>query len=1403
MFHSKNFRRAVLAFVLLFAAVSLFVRLYDDRAASLSESSKAVINRVVYEQPTEPVNTASGTAATQPQGVNRSLATKLSPAMIAAREQLAKARGANTGRPWEQISGWQGLSEKEKVIELISEPFVVQTSGAKLHLELALDEVFVPHLPNGKRLQKVPLQADARAMVETIEQMHQPGTPLPQLVFYVPGRERDEVTRRVLTEQVLTESANVAASVAHARAAGFGDSAEFDAVPGFVLTRAEEIPGQALLVAAALTGHPDSKSVELVMNREMSKRLVPNDPLFTRQWHLRNTGQSGGKAGTDAKVVNVWDNHRGQGVTVAVIDDGVQHDHPDLVGNYSSALSIDYVDSDSNPYPDPDFDDHGTAVAGVIAATQGNTLGVSGAAPLSTLAGYRLLGDNQNDTRESQAFNKDNNVVQVKNNSWGPFDNPGVLGTIGSAPRVALQNAALTGRGGLGTIVVFAAGNGRSAGDQGNKDAYANSIYTFSIGAVTNTGALSYYSETGAQLIAVAPSSGGSLGIATTDLMGDDGYNRSSSPIPKDYTGSFGGTSSAAPLASAVIALMLEANPNLGWRDVKEILLRSSTKLSPTSTGWVSRYGGNSALAPIKHHHSYGGGMVNAEAAVAMAQGWTNLPAQVVPQTKTDLTDRSIPDNNSNGITIPFDFSSISPMRLEMVTVAVSIEHFFKGDLTISLVSPTGVTSTLATQTLEDFGADYVNWTFTSNRHWGDSGQGIWKLVIKDLYFGDTGVLDSATVTLHGTAFQPAVVSSEPVSQLRLTASAASFSTAGTGDGDLLFQWHKNTTSKIVGATASTFTIPSLALTHAGRYSCRVSNVTGSDDTNEVYLGVVDSAAPTFVVAENGKVTLQAKAQGPAGGPTLTYRWYRGMMPLSDGDSGFGAVLSGTGTSKMTITNAQLSDSAAYRCEVTMGALTQFSGDFTVHIVQTPVVQVPMPNQTTYSVSQALSLPILSSGFPSAWTITGLPSGLKYDKKTGIISGTPNVGGDFTIKVKAKNPAGTGEMSFILSLQALPDRVVGTFRGLVARNILGTNDLGGFLVITTSKSGTFTGSITRGSKTHRISNRLISTAAADVMMPNPSTASFNIKQTGTLPQLTLAFSIDPADGKLTGTLSEGATWSANVEAWENPFSTTAPTSEFEGVYNTALKPPSGVVEGQQPHGCSYGRLTVSKTGATTWAGRLADGTSATFSTAIGKTGRVAMHKLFYTNTGSYRGWITVNPDPGSSFANNTISADLDWLKKLQPSSARSYETGFHQTGITGVGAKWVKPVFPNIVLGLPGGAKYTFSNGGITTSWLVVMPATTLAYSFALSDKNVASRLLPNPANVTITFSATTGIFTGTAILSDSIPVVKRTISYGGIMISGTENKGLGYFTLPKLPVPPQKATTTDILSGLLELGVP
>lgn len=566
-----------------------------------------------------------------------------------------------------------------------------------------------------------------------------------EVVLYEKGAPRNEFTRRILTKAILVELQAGTDPQSLATASGTDYVGPAPSAPNFYLFSVREA-GAALDVAGTIRALPGVISAEPLLARQQKKRLTPNDPLFTSQWHLKNTGQGGGLANMDVNITKVWDTYRGAGIRIGIVDDGLQTTHPDLSPNFDAANSYDWNGQDTDPNPDVTVDDHGTSCAGVAAGRGSNGIGISGAAPLSTLVGLRLIGGPETDADEADAETFKNDIIFVKSNSWGPSDDGQTLEGPGTLAAAALKTGATTGRGGKGTIYVWAAGNGGDVGDNSNYDGYANSIYTIAVAAMSDRGAAASYSEPGANVVVTAPSSSsGRQGITTTDLLGNNGYNAAGVTgelTDRNYTKTFGGTSSACPLAAGVIALVLEANPNLGWRDVQEVLIKSATKNSPSDTDWIVNGAG------FKFNHKFGAGLINADAAVTLAKTWTNLPSQQnVTSAQTGL-NVAIPDNNATGITRSFTVNST--LRVEHVTVAVDIAHASRGQLEVLLTSPKGTVSRLA-EKHSDTGSDYNNWTFMTVRNWGESAQGVWKLTVRDRTARITGSLKSATLTIFGS----------------------------------------------------------------------------------------------------------------------------------------------------------------------------------------------------------------------------------------------------------------------------------------------------------------------------------------------------------------------------------------------------------------------------------------------------------------------------------------------------------------------------------------------------------------------------------------------------------------------------------------------------------------------------
>jgi large repetitive protein len=466
-------------------------------------------------------------------------------------------------------------------------------------------------------------------------------------------------------------------------------------------------------------------------------RFVPNDPLFPSQWHLRNNGQTGGTAGVDAGVVNVWDNYRGDGIVIAVVDDGVEINHEDLSTNSIAGLHFDFNGNDSDPSPSV-FDDHGTAVAGVAAGRGNNSIGVSGAAPNAGIAGIRLIAGPSTPTMEANAMAWLVNRIHISNNSWGPVDT-GIISGIPPQVLAALEFGVTEGRDGKGIIYTWAGGNGAQRSDNVNYDRYANNRFTLAVGAIDHNGRLATYSEPGAPLIIVAPSSSSAApGITTTDLTGAPGYSSG------NYTNDFGGTSSATPLVSGVVALMLEANNNLTYRDVKDVLLRSATRNDPTDSDWVQNGAG------LWVNHKYGFGAVDAEAAVALARNHVTLGTQISHSTPVLQVNAAIPDGPTGSVSTSTRVDE--EIILEYVELEFNATHPNRGQLEVVLVSPTGTRSVMAERRGTDTGANYSNWVFTSARHWAESSEGNWTVIVTDRATGQTGTFNSFRLNFFGTS---------------------------------------------------------------------------------------------------------------------------------------------------------------------------------------------------------------------------------------------------------------------------------------------------------------------------------------------------------------------------------------------------------------------------------------------------------------------------------------------------------------------------------------------------------------------------------------------------------------------------------------------------------------------------
>lgn len=630
----------------------------------------------------------------------------------------------------------------------LADRHLIHDGGQSRQFEVARDELHAVDARHRHRVVRMAALADAEAVRQRARRLQAATGEEVGPVLYQAGARRDRHSRRILTRQVLVELAPGAEPAEVAAAAGLAIDRPSPCGPRWVILRAAE-PAAAPEAAARLRGIAGVLAADPLLARERAKKLVPSDPLFASQWHLRNTGQNGGTSGIDANITGVWDTHTGSGVTIGIVDDGLQFTHPDLAPNANTTIDYDFNDGDANPTPYASNEDwHGTACAGVCAARGSNALGVSGAAPSATLVGLRILAAPVTDAQEADALAHRNDVIAIKSNSWGVPDDGSTLDGPGPLTQAALAQAVQTGRGGKGTIFVFAGGNGLEVGDDSNYDGYANAIETIAVGAVSDRGEQASYSEPGANLVVAAPSSSADgQEITTTDLVGEDGYNWSGASgelADTNYTQTFGGTSSATPLVAGVVALMLNANPQLGWRDVQEILIRSATRNDPLDGDWATNPAG------LHFNHKCGAGMVNAQAAVELAGDWSPLGARTTLSAEQRGLSLEIPDEDPAGVTRTFSFDA-PHVRVEHVVVTVTATHTARGNLAIQLTSPGGMVSTLA-EVHDDPGDNYVGWSFMSVRHWGENAAGTWTVHVADGAPDDTGTLDAVRIDIHGSA---------------------------------------------------------------------------------------------------------------------------------------------------------------------------------------------------------------------------------------------------------------------------------------------------------------------------------------------------------------------------------------------------------------------------------------------------------------------------------------------------------------------------------------------------------------------------------------------------------------------------------------------------------------------------
>eukprot|EP00123_Amoebidium_parasiticum_P015840 comp23169_c0_seq2/m.37514 comp23169_c0_seq2/g.37514 ORF comp23169_c0_seq2/g.37514 comp23169_c0_seq2/m.37514 type:complete len:570 (-) comp23169_c0_seq2:8-1717(-) len=465
-------------------------------------------------------------------------------------------------------------------------------------------------------------------------------------------------------------------------------------------------------IADHLASHPEVEWAEQQRVLPRSRRhALPardpeinfKDPDYPKQWHYHNPGEN------NVRVKAIWQqNITGHGVVVTVVDDGLEHNHPDLHRNYEPKASLDLNDDDPDPMPrySPDnINKHGTRCAGEIAAEANNDVCGVGIAYNAKVGGIRIIDGDVTDTMESRALGHQQQLIDIYSSSWGPDDDGRTVEGPGPLARSAIMRGIREGRNGKGAIYVFAGGNGRR-NDNCNCDGYTNSIYTLSIGAVDYQNNWPWYSEPCSATIAVTYSSGSepNKNIVTTDLR-------------QTCTDRHTGTSAAAPLAAGIFALLLEASPHLSWRDVQHLIIATSWKVADGDPSWQKNGVGKWIS------HQYGFGSIDTTKMIEVSRSWNLVGPQHNFTTPLMMVNKEVIDNQA-GVTSVIKVPSAGTVKyLEHVTINVTIEHQHRGDLEVFLTSPAGTVSQLLTQRFaDDSTAGFKDWVFMTIFCWGEVG---------------------------------------------------------------------------------------------------------------------------------------------------------------------------------------------------------------------------------------------------------------------------------------------------------------------------------------------------------------------------------------------------------------------------------------------------------------------------------------------------------------------------------------------------------------------------------------------------------------------------------------------------------------------------------------------------------
>ncbi|UJR09147.1 hypothetical protein I4U23_013395 [Adineta vaga] len=484
-----------------------------------------------------------------------------------------------------------------------------------------------------------------------------------------------------------------------------------------------------------------------------------SDPQWNSEWYLKDTRKKSSSQlpKLDLHVLPAWAaGYTGKGIKITILDDGLEWNNSDILANYDPQASYDLNDNDPDPtprYESTNENRHGTRCAGEIAMVANNSFCGVGIAYNAKIGGIRMLDGHVSDRVEAEAIAYNHKYIDIYSASWGPNDDGRTVEGPGTLASAAFIKGITEGRNGKGVIYVWASGNGGRRQDNCNCDGYTGSIYTISISSVSEHQQSPWYAERCASTMATTYSSGAyeDQKVTTTDL-----YNS----CTDDHTG----TSASAPLAAGIFALVLEANPEITWRDLQHLVAWTS-EYAPLANnhGWTTNGAG------FKINSRFGFGLLNAAALTEAALKWVTVPKKSICEIEpANFHTQKLSAKHS--LIIDFEVTGCERENnvirfLEHIQLYITISYTNRGALKINITSPRGTQTTLLTEREQDKSSEgFLNWPFMSVHNWGENPIGLWTIKIIDST-GDPdhyGFLENFRLILHGTPNIPHYLQSGP-----------------------------------------------------------------------------------------------------------------------------------------------------------------------------------------------------------------------------------------------------------------------------------------------------------------------------------------------------------------------------------------------------------------------------------------------------------------------------------------------------------------------------------------------------------------------------------------------------------------------------------------------------------------